>query len=161
MVITSGFDFYLGDDFEMSEEGKFGLVALQNDGSQGGRLMLDTSVNNIINTFLYLDKNLMSVDSLEKAELVSVEDDSSLAGIPSFAKEDSYNQLVFSGQLISNNCTGCSRGSNERPAQRADGRLVLDNNPEDLIKAQLDDINFVRYSPLVFNLDERKTIYLN
>ena len=38
VVITSGFDFYLGDDFVMSEDGKFGLVALQNNDSQGGDL---------------------------------------------------------------------------------------------------------------------------
>ena len=98
----------------------------------------------------------MSVDDIAEAILVSNEDSSAAAGIPSFADSDAFNQLVFSGQLISNNCVGCSRATSDKPSQRADGRLVLEEDPNSMVEAQLDDINFVRYSPLVFNLDREE-----
>ena len=149
-LITEGFDFYLGEDFVRSDDKRFGLIALQNVNNLGGRMMVETDVNNIINSFVYLDKNFMSVDSYDRAVALA-ESYQENASILSFAQDDSYNQLVFSGQLISNNCSGCSRSIGDKPAQFADGRLVL--NDDDLVLAQLDDINFVRYSPLVFNVD--------
>ena len=145
-VLLKGFDIYVDSDFV--SENPFGIVALSNE-AQGGRMYVDYDVTKIINLFVYLDQNFMSVDGIGDVEL-AVNGDLSEVGVGSVVESKSFNQLIFNGQLISNNCSGCSRASDDELAKFADGRLV--QSDEDLVLAQQQDLNLLRYSPLVLNV---------
>ncbi|MBT6143138.1 hypothetical protein HOH51_01350, partial [bacterium] len=159
-VVLEGFNVFIGSDFVL-DENPLGLIVKSDKENRGGRAFVDYDVNNIINLFLYLDKNLMSVESLEKVNAVVTEDAAvtednfASLGVGSFAADSSYNQLVFAGQLISNNCSGCSRADAGRQASKADGSLVKLDNDKDVILAKQEDLNNMRYSPLVFNVERR------
>jgi len=119
-------------------------------------------VTQILKLFAYLDRNMMSVDGLADVNL-AVNGNLIEVGVGDVTESKSYNQLVFNGQLVSNNCSGCSRSSGNvgeegySPAKFADGRLV---NEENLVLAQQEDLNLLRYSPLVLNV-ERENGALN
>ena len=145
-VVLKGFDIYVDSDFESSNP--LGIVALSNEG-QGGRMYVDYDVTKILNLFVYLDQNFMSVDGLSDVDL-AVEGNLLAVGVGSVVESKSFNQLIFNGQLISNNCSGCSRAEDGQLAKFADGRLVSDG---DLVLAQQQDLNLLRYSPLVLNVE--------
>ncbi len=159
-VVLRGFDVFVDEDF--TSENPFGVVVLANKEGVGGRMYVDYGVTQILNLFAYLDRNMMSVDGLEDVNL-AVNDNLAEVGIGDVTESKSYNQLVFNGQLVSNNCSGCSRSSGNvgeagySPAKFADGRLV---NDENLVLAQQEDLNLLRYSPLVLNV-ERENGALN
>jgi len=159
-VLLKGFDIFVDENF--GAENGFGVVALIDSSGQGGRMYVDYGVTEIINLFVYLDRNLMSVDGIEDVNL-AVNDRLQEVGVGSVTESKSFNQLVFNGQLISNNCSGCSRGQtlasvdgnqDAQLAKFADGRLVA--NEDDLTLAKQDDLNLLRYSPLVLNVERNE-----
>ena len=148
-VVLKGFDVFVDDNFV--SENPFGIVVLA-DGANGGRMYVDYGVTSIVKLFAYLDRNMMSVDGLADVNL-ALSRDLAGVGVGEVTDSKSFNQLVFNGQLVSNNCSGCSRASGENEGQSAkfaDGRLVTNDN--DLLLAQQEDLNMLRYSPLVLNV---------
>lgn len=151
-LVLVGMDLYIGSNINASTENFPSIVLLTNNSKQGGNVYITPNVTEV-NGFIFADKTIYSVQSLNMAQDVDPSGKPTELALRNY--EDYFNEIAFIGRFFSENCIGCSLNV---PPKKGDGTIATS-----VEEAQPYDFNYFRFSSLTVNtvFDAGDEVYLD
>lgn len=147
-VIVDDNLFFSKRDGALDRDKTLNLFVYKNGSGVGGNIYVRGRAN-ILQAHVFADGSLFSVGNSWNYPATI---DSRVPPLRSQAmKDDLYEQFVLLGSLYSKNTLG---GCDLPKPRTGNGTLVLQNTIEAREKACLYDLNYFRYSPMIFDQDE-------